>query len=98
MYRILTEETGKIPRRRRRRRSSAAPNTPGATPRADGFFSAGAGAADDEKEDLRVVGLGASGGLRQLYRGFGMGFGANIVVFLLGLVAGSEDTSGWAEI
>jgi hypothetical protein len=28
----------------------------------------------------------------------GMGFGANVVVFLLGLVAGSDDTSGWAEI
>ncbi|GAA5990607.1 hypothetical protein JCM10908_003150 [Rhodotorula pacifica] len=95
VYRILTEETGKIPRRRRRRRSSAAPNTPGsAAGSADGFFSA----ADEEKEDLRTVGLGASGGLRQLYRGFGMGFGANVVVFLLGLVAGSDDTSGWAEI
>ena len=101
VYRILTEETGKIPRRRRRRRSSAAPNTPGTNPGAarDGFFPASGGAgADDDKEDLRIVGLGASGGLRQLYRGFGMGFGANVVVFLLGLVAGSDDTSGWAEI
>ncbi|POY76074.1 hypothetical protein BMF94_0797 [Rhodotorula taiwanensis] len=94
VYRILTEETGKIPRRRRRRRSSAAPNTPGAGAAGEGFFTA----SDEEKEDLRTVGLGASGGLRQLYRGFGMGFGANVVVFLLGLVAGSEDTSGWAEI
>lgn len=96
VYRILTEETGKIPRRRRRRRSSTAPNTPAAAEA--GFFGAGAAGADDDKEDLRTVGLGASGGLRQLYRGLGMGFGANVVVFLLGLVAGSDDTSGWAEI
>ncbi|BGP59795.1 hypothetical protein NBRC10512v2_001091 [Rhodotorula toruloides] len=87
VYRILTEETGKIPRRRRRRRSSAAPGTPGAPPM-----------TNEEKEDLATAGLGASGGLRQLYRGFGMGVGANVVVFLLGLVAGGEEASGWAEM
>ncbi|GAA5863945.1 hypothetical protein JCM8547_005289 [Rhodosporidiobolus lusitaniae] len=89
VYRILTEETGKIPRRRRpsaRRRSSAAAG------------AAGVQVPEEEKEDLATAGLGASGGLRQLYRGFGMGVGANVVVFLLGLVAGGEDTSGWAEM
>ncbi|GAA6048131.1 hypothetical protein JCM3770_003676 [Rhodotorula araucariae] len=87
VYRILTEETGKIPRRRRRRRSSAVPGTPGAP-----------APADDDKDDLATAGLGASGGLRQLYRGFGMGVGANVVVFLLGLVAGGDEASGWAEM
>ncbi|GAA6001800.1 uncharacterized protein JCM10292_005915 [Rhodotorula paludigena] len=94
VYRILTEETGKIPRRSRRglrRRSSAAPTTPG-TPFAP------PGGPDDDKEDLATAGLGASGGLRQLYRGFSMGVGANIVVFLLGLVAGGDESSGWAEM
>ncbi|BGP18891.1 hypothetical protein JCM10213_003010 [Rhodosporidiobolus nylandii] len=86
VYRILTEETGKIPRRsmRGRRRSSAGvPPTPN---------------PDEDKEDLATAGLGASGGLRQLYRGFGMGVGANAVVFLLGLVAGGDQSSGWAEM
>lgn len=99
VYRILTEETGKIPRRRRRRRSSAAPGTPGLA----GAPSPGLGVpttpgADDDKEDLATAGLGASGGLRQLYRGFGMGVGANVVVFLLALIAGGEEASGWAEM
>ncbi|CEQ39340.1 SPOSA6832_00863 [Sporobolomyces salmonicolor] len=87
VYRILTEETGKIPRRRRlRRRSSAGPG-------ADKVQE------EEEKEDLSTAGLGASGGLRQLYRGLGMGLGANVVVFLLGLVAGGQETSsGWAEM
>ncbi|GAA5949336.1 hypothetical protein JCM21900_005610 [Sporobolomyces salmonicolor] len=87
VYRILTEETGKIPRRRRlRRRSSAGPG-------------ADKGQEEEDKEDLSTAGLGASGGLRQLYRGLGMGVGANVVVFLLGLVAGGQETSsGWAEM
>jgi fusion and transport protein UGO1 len=88
VYRILTEETGKIPRRRRigRRRSSAAPG------------SSDSPEPEEEKEDLATAGLGASGGLRQLYRGFGMGVGANVVVFLLGLIAGGDESSGWAEM
>ncbi|GAA5914174.1 hypothetical protein JCM8208_003928 [Rhodotorula glutinis] len=95
VYRILTEETGKIPRRRRRRRSSAAPGTPGL----GGAPSPGLSVPiDDDKEDLATAGLGASGGLRQLYRGFGMGVGANAVVFLLALIAGGEEASGWAEM
>ena len=43
--------------------------------------------------------LGVGSGIRQLYRGLGMGIGANAVVFLLGLVAGGEDgRDGWAEV
>jgi mitochondrial fusion and transport protein UGO1 len=38
-------------------------------------------------------------GLGQLYRGFGMRLGASAIVFLLGVLTGSEDQgSGWAEI
>lgn len=80
MYRILTEETGRIPRRRRR----------SAVGKDEGDKAA--------KEDLGSVGLGVGSGLRQLYRGLGMGVGANAVVFLLGLVAGGEEQSGWAEM
>jgi fusion and transport protein UGO1 len=88
VYRILTEETGKIPRRRRpsaRRRSSAAAGVAVPT-------------EEEQKEDLATAGLGASGGLRQLYRGFGMGVSANVVVFLLALIAGGDESSGWAEM
>jgi fusion and transport protein UGO1 len=39
------------------------------------------------------------GGLRSLYRGFGMAFGANLLVFMLTLVTGERaDPGGWAEI
>jgi len=58
----------------------------------------------EEKEDLSVVGLGGSGGLRQLYRGLSMGLAANGVVYVLGLVAGGSGAGtgggagGWAEM
>ncbi|KAI5480990.1 mitochondrial carrier protein [Pseudohyphozyma bogoriensis] len=80
VYRILTEETGKIPRRRRRSMASREDAVP------------------EEKVDLGSLGLGASSGLRQLYRGLGMGVGANAVVFLLGIVAGGDEVGGWAEV
>ena len=57
-----------------------------------------------EREDLDSLGLGGSGGLRQLYRGLSMGLAANGVVFLLGLVAGGSGgggaggAGGWAEM
>lgn len=83
VYRILTEETGRIPRRRRRGSSVAPPPTE---------------QKEVVKEDLGGIGLGAGSGLTQLYRGLSMGIGANIVVFLLGLVAGGAEPSGWAEM
>jgi len=96
IYRILIEETGKIPRRRRlRRRSSAVPPT--MERRMSGLSELG-----EEREDLDSLGLGGSGGLRQLYRGLSMGLAANGVVFLLGLVAGGSGggggAGGWAEM
>ncbi len=39
------------------------------------------------------------GGLRSLYRGFSMGFSANLLVFLLTIVSGERNAgTGWAEI
>ncbi|ORY90706.1 mitochondrial carrier domain-containing protein [Leucosporidium creatinivorum] len=80
-WRIMTEETGRIPRRRRRSSKGAASAN-----------------KDEPKEDLGLMGLGVGSGLTQLYRGLGMGVGANCVVFLLGLVAGGGEGTGWAEM
>ncbi|KAM0791671.1 hypothetical protein ACM66B_006264 [Microbotryomycetes sp. NB124-2] len=85
-YRIVTEETGRIPRRTRRP-SSRGPSTPGVRP-----------PPEPHREDLAPVGLGVGSGLTQLYRGFGMGVGANLCVFLLSLLAGGTESSGWAEL
>lgn len=54
----------------------------------------------EEKEDLNRIGLGVGSGLTQLYRGLGMGLAAQVVVFLLGLVAngGEGGSGGWAEM
>ncbi|SPC63824.1 related to UGO1 - outer membrane component of the mitochondrial fusion machinery [Ustilago sp. UG-2017b] len=45
------------------------------------------------------TGYSSLGGLRSLYRGFGMAFSANLVVFMLTLVSGERaGPAGWAEI
>ncbi|KAK4703513.1 hypothetical protein P7C70_g2702, partial [Phenoliferia sp. Uapishka_3] len=80
VYRILTEETGRIPRRRRRSGTGKVKE------------------GEEVKEDLKEQGLGVGSGLRQLYRGLGMGIGAQAVVFLLGLVAGGDEAPGWADM
>lgn len=90
VYRILTEETGNIPRRRRR-------STVEKEREKSEKSSGGNPGGKDKKEDLGTLGMG--NGLRQLYRGLGMGLGANVLVFVLGLVAGGgEVSSGWAEV
>jgi fusion and transport protein UGO1 len=91
VYRILTEETGRIPRRNRRRSSfnSAHPGSP----TAEGPTTT----TEGKKEDLGELGAGM--GLRQLYRGLGMGIGANVVVLLLGVLAGgADDRLRWTEM
>lgn len=37
-------------------------------------------------------------GVTQLYRGLSMGVTANLIVFVLSLVAGRDDTGGWTEV
>ncbi|KAJ9476638.1 Mitochondrial fusion and transport protein UGO1 [Pseudozyma hubeiensis] len=45
------------------------------------------------------TGHSSLGGVRSLYRGFGMAFSANLVVFMLTLVSGERaGPAGWAEI
>ena len=57
---------------------------------------------DEDAEDagtLAASGYSSLGGLRSLYRGFGMGFSANLLVFVLTLVTGErEGASGWTEL
>ncbi|SJX60587.1 related to UGO1-outer membrane component of the mitochondrial fusion machinery [Sporisorium reilianum f. sp. reilianum] len=72
--------------------------------------AAGSGASDAsasaETNTLAQSGILAAktghsslGGLRSLYRGFGMAFSANLVVFMLTLVSGERaGPAGWAEI
>ncbi|GAA6022614.1 hypothetical protein JCM11491_000701 [Sporobolomyces phaffii] len=127
VWRILTEETGRLapPRTRRmsrRRRSSAVPpppqpeSGPAARPppprmnRTDSSTSQVIIEEEEADDDdaaaaLGSVGLGGggpAGGLRQLYRGLSMGIGANVVVFLLGILAGGGGAGGggssWAEM
>ncbi|GAA5923921.1 mitofusin complex protein UGO1 [Sporobolomyces koalae] len=111
VWRILTEETGKIPRRRRLRRKSSVHQSNSGTDAAPEFNRSNSGMSAagmweeelEKKEDLGQIGLGSSGGLRQLYRGLSMGLGANVVVFLLGILAGGgtgtgTGGSGWAEM
>ncbi|GAA5838719.1 hypothetical protein JCM3766R1_001570 [Sporobolomyces carnicolor] len=116
-WRILTEETGKLPPPKRRRRMSRKMSTPGS-----GGGGGGGGRAPefkrsnsttsqvvvedlDEDEDVgpaEANGGSAAGGLRQLYRGLSMGVGANVVIFLVGILAGgnagSGSNGGWAEM
>lgn len=98
VYRILSEETGRIPRRRRRQSSNSRPDTPGLSEKPP--TGAGGAVFVEEKEDLNRIGLGVGSGLTQLYRGLGMGLAAQVVVFLLGLVAngGEGGSGGWAEM
>lgn len=58
---------------------------------------------DDDSADVAATiargGYSRLGGLRSLYRGFGMGFFANLLVFVLTLVTGErQGQSGWTEI
>lgn len=57
-------------------------------------------AADDNEEVLAHWGYSSLGGLRNLYRGFSMGFGANLLVFLLTVVSGERRATvgAWTEM
>jgi fusion and transport protein UGO1 len=74
LYRIITEETTSVP-----------PSV--AARRGRSRKSAVAGGSTTAAEDAKSV---KASGLGQLYRGFGVGFVANLVVFGLGLVSDRE--------
>jgi fusion and transport protein UGO1 len=60
----------------------------------------------EERSDLPVrqqgkdeyVSMWQKTGLGQLYRGLGVRLGAGTIVFLLGILTGGGDETGWAEL
>ncbi|PWY98797.1 mitochondrial carrier [Testicularia cyperi] len=91
IYRIVTEESSITPRRSSSAsKSASAPTADKPNEAADHMMQSGI---------LAKAGHSSFGGLRSLYRGFGMAFGANLVVFMLTLVSGERaGPAGWAEI
>lgn len=100
IYRIVTEEsatTHVASTTHSKASSSTAEPADGATSEA----SASTGTNTMAQSGIIAAKTGHSslGGLRSLYRGFGMAFSANLVVFMLTLVSGERaGTAGWAEI
>ncbi|SNX81870.1 related to UGO1 - outer membrane component of the mitochondrial fusion machinery [Melanopsichium pennsylvanicum] len=90
IYRIVTEET--IPTHNRHNKAEqSSEDKAEAAPDANQMAQSGILAAKTGHSSL--------GGLRSLYRGFGMAFSANLVVFMLTLVSGERaGPAGWAEI
>ncbi len=89
IYRIVTEETVAT-------HTASAPKAE----QTEGKSAAGEGGAMAQSGILAAkTGHSSLGGLRSLYRGFGMAFSANLVVFMLTLVSGERaGPAGWAEI
>ena len=57
------------------------------------------GDAGTAQRPLQTSEMPVFAGVTQLYRGFTMGLSANIIVFVLGLVAGRDEaSSGWTEM
>ncbi|SPO20217.1 related to UGO1 - outer membrane component of the mitochondrial fusion machinery [Ustilago trichophora] len=96
IYRIVTEETVATHIRSSKAGQSSAESTDGAASDASGP----AGPSMAQSGILAAkTGHSSLGGLRSLYRGFGMAFSANLVVFMLTLVSGERaGPAGWAEI
>lgn len=61
-------------------------------------FAAGIEEVQGEISERGVDGWLANTGIGQLYRGYGMGVGALALVLVLGLITGSDDDGGWAEL
>ncbi|EST06475.1 Mitochondrial substrate/solute carrier [Kalmanozyma brasiliensis GHG001] len=94
IYRIVTEETVATHTR-------AVPKTDAADSEATGGTAPEEGSKGMAQSGILAAKTGHSslGGLRSLYRGFGMAFSANLVVFMLTLVSGERaGPAGWAEI
>ncbi|KDN44951.1 mitochondrial carrier [Tilletiaria anomala UBC 951] len=107
LYRIVTEETTISPKAKVKARpglSGSADDSAGVHTR-EGSTASGAGGDGAlemglaRSQILAPSGHSSLGGLGGLYRGFSMGFGANLLVFLLTVVSGERNTgTGWAEI
>lgn len=84
IWHILTEERSAVPKRRRRKSRA----------------SKGKEREDDVEETVEKEGWFADSGVAQLYRGFGTGVWANVIVFVLGLATGPDERpdGGWAEL
>ncbi|KAG8858724.1 hypothetical protein FRB96_004861 [Tulasnella sp. 330] len=84
VYRILTEERSLPTKRRKRRRVSGKEKEEGVQ----------VAAVNQRRSLMRDTGIG------QLYRGFGIGVSAHVLVFILGAVAGErvDRESGWTEL
>lgn len=97
IYRIVTEETIAT-----HIRSSSKPAEASSKETSQGDTSECAGATHALAQSgilAAKTGHSSLGGLRSLYRGFGMAFSANLVVFMLTLVSGERaGPAGWAEI
>ena len=104
LYKIITEETTVSPKAKIKAKLS------GKSPyeerlrhaREESTMSTGSGDGSNpllRSEILAPVGHSSLGGIRSLYRGFSMGFGANLLVFLLTVVSGERNSgTGWTEI
>lgn len=99
IYRIVTEETVAT-HIRSAPKAADANSTKNACEGGDASESAEATHMMAQSGILAAkTGHSSLGGLRSLYRGFGMAFSANLVVFMLTLVSGERaGPAGWAEI
>ena len=69
------------------------------TTTAPGKVAATDDGSDDEAPPLAAYTHSRLSGVRGLYRGLGMGFSANLLVFVLTLLTGERQTqSGWTEL
>ena len=96
IYRIVTEEAVATHIRSPPKEGASSKEPSGAS---DGSGSAETAAMAQSGILAAKTGHSSLGGLRSLYRGFGMAFSANLVVFMLTLVSGERaGPAGWAEI
>ena len=108
LYQVVTEETTISPKAKMQSalgigHGSSDTNSANRHARESSTWSTASGADPNNpmmrSEILASSGHSSLGGLGSLYRGFSMGFGANLLVFLLTVVSGERNTgSGWAEI
>ncbi|GAA5894545.1 mitofusin complex protein UGO1 [Sporobolomyces salmoneus] len=119
-WKILSEETGKLPPPKRRRMSRRMSSIGSGEGQGGGgkpeMRRSNSGMSqvvvEDVEEDYaegggegEVVRGSVLGGVRQLYRGLSMGVGANVVIFVVGVLAGgggggsaAGGGNGWAEM